>query len=80
MPPRRDGTLNWVVTNDPNALSPAISDGKPPVWIGGRASLNRGYNAGDPGSPPYLKREKTTNAPAGDVRWGPSSDHPGGKL
>ena len=72
-----DGTLNWVVTNDPNAPKPG-KDNLPP-WTGAQISLNRGYNAAEK-KPPYLKKENSNNSPAGDVRWGPSSDHTNGAV
>jgi len=73
-----DGTLNWVVTNDPNALKPPGKDSKPP-WTGAQISLNRGYSAAEK-KPPYLKKENTKNSPTADIRWGSSSDHTNGAV
>jgi Protein of unknown function (DUF1559) len=68
-----DGTLNWLVGNDPNKPPPGEND-KPP-WTGASISVQRGYNPADAGSLPYLKKTLTANAPQNDVWWGPSSDH-----
>jgi type II secretory pathway pseudopilin PulG len=68
-----DGTLNWLVGNDPNAPSPG-TDSKPP-WINASLALNKGGN-----SVPYLKKANSANQPQNDVWWGPSSDHSGGVV
>lgn len=71
-----DGTLNWLVANDPNQPPPGTAD-KPP-WTGAVSALNRGYDPKVLGSVPYLKGTLTANAPLNDVWWGPSSEHRGG--
>ena len=71
-----DGTLNWLVGNDPNQPPPGTDD-KPP-WTGASLAFNRGFNPKMPGSVPYLKKVLTANSPINDVWWGPSSDHSGG--
>jgi type II secretory pathway pseudopilin PulG len=68
-----DGTLNWLVGNDPNAASPG-TDSKPP-WFNAVPALNKGGN-----SVPYLKKANSANLPQNDVWWGPSSDHAGGVV
>jgi len=73
-----DGTLNWIVTNDPNAASPPGTDGKPP-WTGAQLAIPAS-RTWDQNSVPYLKRTNTKNSPLGDVRWGPSSDHSNGQV
>jgi type II secretory pathway pseudopilin PulG len=71
-----DGTLNWLVGNDPNKPAPGNND-KPP-WTGASISIQRGFNPSEAGSVPYLKKTLTANAPQNDVWWGPSSDHMAG--
>jgi type II secretory pathway pseudopilin PulG len=71
-----DGTLNWLVGNDPNQPAPSSTD-RPP-WTAAALAINRGFDPTKPGSIPYLKKTLTTNAPQNDVWWGPSSDHAGG--
>ncbi len=73
-----DGTLNWLVGNDPNKPPPG-ANGQPP-WKGASLSINRGFDPAVEGSVPYLKRELTANAPRHDVWWGASSDHSGGMV
>ncbi len=71
-----DGTLNWLVGQDPNQPAPGASD-KPP-WTGAVIAINRGFDPSTSGSVPYLKKTLTSNVPQNDVWWGPSSDHAGG--
>jgi uncharacterized protein DUF1559 len=71
-----DGTLNWLVGNDPNKPAPSSTD-RPP-WTVVEIAINRGFDPKKAGSVPYLKKTLTTNAPQNDVWWGPSSDHGGG--
>ncbi|HEV3416417.1 MAG TPA: DUF1559 domain-containing protein [Pirellulales bacterium] len=71
-----DGTLNWLVANDPNAPAPG-TNGAPP-WKGASKAVNRGFNPAVAGSLPYLKKTLTANSPRNDVWWGPSSEHAGG--
>jgi type II secretory pathway pseudopilin PulG len=71
-----DGTLNWLVGNDPNQPPPGTNDKAP--WAGGAPAINRGFDPAKPGSVPYLKKSLTSNAPQNDVWWGPSSDHANG--
>jgi prepilin-type N-terminal cleavage/methylation domain-containing protein len=73
-----DGTLNWLVGQDPNQAPPGAND-KPP-WTGAVLALNRGFDPSKPGSVPYLKKSLTSNAPQNDVWWGPSSDRAGGLV
>ncbi len=66
-----DGTLNWLVANDPNKPAPGASsspDGPP--WTNGSVALNRGYDPKTPGSVPYLKKTATANSPLNDVWCG----------
>jgi type II secretory pathway pseudopilin PulG len=71
-----DGTLNWLVGNDPNRPAPSSTDKSP--WTAADIVINRGFDPRKPGSLPYLKKTLTSNAPQNDVWWGPSSDHAGG--
>ncbi|HEV3415547.1 MAG TPA: DUF1559 domain-containing protein [Pirellulales bacterium] len=71
-----DGTLNWLVGNDPNKPAPGADD-KPP-WTNAAVALNKGFDPKDANSVPYLKKDKSSNKPQNDVWWGPSSDHAGG--
>jgi hypothetical protein len=71
-----DGTLNWLVGNDPNQPAPGADD-KPP-WTNAALALNKGFDPKDTNSVPYLKKDKSSNKPQNDVWWGPSSDHAGG--
>jgi hypothetical protein len=75
-----DGTLNWLVANDPSQSTAPGSSTNPdsPPWTSGALALNRGFNPKVSGSVPYLKRTLTANSPINDVWWGPSSDHSGG--
>ncbi len=73
-----DGTLNWLVGNDPNQPAPSSTD-RPP-WTAAALAINRGFDPTKPGSIPYLKKTLTTNAPQNDVWWGTSSDHAGGVV
>lgn len=71
-----DGTLNWLVGNDPNQPRPGIRDQSP--WTGASLAINRGYDPAKPGTVAYLKKTLASNSPQNDVWWGPSSDHAGG--
>jgi type II secretory pathway pseudopilin PulG len=68
-----DGTLNWLVGNDPNQPAPG-NDGKPP-WTNAAPALNKGHDPKVAKSAPYLKKSESANQPQNDVWWGPSSDH-----
>lgn len=77
-----DGTLNWVVTNNPNAAKAPGSDDNPnlPPWTNAQIGINVGYDPAVASSRPWLKGSMVGNKPQGNVNWGPSSDHPGGKV
>ncbi len=76
-----DGTLNWLVANDPNVSAPgSASDADVPPWVNARPALNRGFDAAVKGSMPYLKKSLTANWPLNDVWWGPSSNHASGVV
>jgi type II secretory pathway pseudopilin PulG len=78
-----DGTLNWLVTNDPNAkTSPGTGSGKDalPPWINAQLAINVGPKAGDPTPVYYLPSSLTKSAPKNPVNWGPSSDHANGAV
>jgi hypothetical protein len=68
-----DGTLNWLVGNDPNRPAPG-TDGKPP-WTNAAPALNKGYDPTVATSATYLKKTGSANRPQNDIWWGPSSDH-----
>ena len=86
-----DGSLCWVVGNDPNQVPPGTGnpqnqpDGPP--WTTPNIALNRGYNPALAGNTnntipnnPYLLSAKSPiqmQNPQG-MWWGPSSDHGGG--
>jgi prepilin-type N-terminal cleavage/methylation domain-containing protein len=82
-----DGTMNWLVGNDPNQQSPGTpsgASGDAPPWINPNISINKGYNIAlvNSGSTlpnvPYLIKGNAPNTIGNDVWWGPSSDHGGG--
>jgi prepilin-type N-terminal cleavage/methylation domain-containing protein len=86
-----DGTMNWLVGNDPNATpaapgSPAGANGDSPPWINPNVAINKGYNIAlvTSGSTlpnvPYLKKGLSPGGSqiTNDMWWGPSSDHGGG--
>jgi len=82
-----DGTLCWLVGNDPNQQSPGTpsgAGGDSPPWILPNISVNKGYNIAliNSGSTlpnvPYLKTGNSPNTITNDMWWGPSSDHGGG--
>jgi prepilin-type N-terminal cleavage/methylation domain-containing protein len=82
-----DGTLSWVVGNDPNQQSPGTpsgASGDSPPWILPNISINKGYNIALVNSGntlpnvPYLVKANSPNTISNDVWWGPSSDHGGG--
>ncbi len=75
-----DGTLNWLVTNNPNAALPPGNAGAPdnPPWTKAEVGLDAGYVATDPNSRPWLTIGMISNSIRGNVNWGPSSDHPHG--
>ena len=77
-----DGTLNWVVTNNPNAAkAPGSGDNSNlPPWTNAQIGINVGYDPAVASSRPWLKSSMVSNKPQGNVNWGPSSDHPGGKV
>ncbi len=73
-----DGTLNWLVANDPNKPPPGIASFQDsPPWVNASPALNQGYNPEVAGSVAYLKKSLTANSPLNDVWWGPSSEHEG---
>jgi Protein of unknown function (DUF1559) len=74
-----DGTLNWLVGNDPNQPAPG-TDGDNSPWIKPAPALNMGFDPKVANSVPYLKKENSANHPQNDVWWGPSSDHPNGVV
>ena len=72
-----DGTLNWLVTNDPNAaIAPGTGSGTAAVapWTNATVSINVGPTPANPARF-YLPSNLTSNAPINSVNWGPSSDH-----
>jgi hypothetical protein len=79
-----DGTLNWVVGNNPN--SPAPGENGLPPWINAQLSINQGYNPALAGTAlsnqnlPYLPTTMMHTAAAGNMNWGPSSDHSNGAV
>ena len=75
-----DGTLNWVVTNNPNAATPPGAAGTPdqPPWVNAQSGINVGFDPAIAGSKPWLKSSMVSNPIRGNVNWGPSSDHAGG--
>jgi len=76
-----DGTLNWLVGNDPNKPTPSMNgNADSPPWSNGSMAINRGFDPKVPGSVPYLKKTLTENSPLNDVWWGPSSDHADGVV
>jgi type II secretory pathway pseudopilin PulG len=88
-----DGTLNWVVTNNPNATTAPGSTanggtGNLPPWTNAQVSINQGYNPALVGSAiastnmPYLPTslQMSSGAAQGPVCWGPSSDHSNGAV
>ncbi len=77
-----DGTLNWLVTNDPNAALPPGKVGAPdqPPWVNAQIGISVGYNPAVPGTMPWLKSGMVSNRTLGNVNWGPSSDHVNGAV
>jgi prepilin-type N-terminal cleavage/methylation domain-containing protein len=78
-----DGTLNWLVTNNPNAATPpgtasGTTVGAP--WINASIAINIGPAAGAATPVYYLPSALTSNAPKNPVNWGPSSDHTNGAV
>jgi prepilin-type N-terminal cleavage/methylation domain-containing protein len=77
-----DGTLNWLVTNDPSAaITPGTGSGaaaKGP-WTHAIGSINVGPTPANPTNY-YLPKNLTSNAPLNSVNWGPSSDHSNGAV
>jgi type II secretory pathway pseudopilin PulG len=79
-----DGTLNWVVGNNPNQPSPGTNN--LPPWIGASISINQGYNPALLGTAlatqnqPYLPTSMMNTKAAGPMDWGPSSDHSNGAV
>jgi len=77
-----DGTLNWLVTNNPNAGMPPGDTGALDTspWVNAQIGINRGYNPAVAGSVPWLKSGMVSNRTIGNVNWGPSSDHTNGAV
>ncbi len=86
-----DGTLNWVVTNNPNATTAPGSTanggtGNLPPWTNAQVSVNQGYNPALVGTAlnntniPYLPTSLMHTPSQGPVCWGPSSDHSNGAV
>jgi len=79
-----DGTLNWVVTNNPNSPTPGFNN--LPPWVNASAAVNQGYNpalvqtAAAGMNVPYLKSSTGINVTQGNENWGPSSDHSNGAV
>ncbi|HEX3999482.1 MAG TPA: DUF1559 domain-containing protein [Pirellulales bacterium] len=84
-----DGTLNWVVTNNPNAPPPGTND--LPPWTGASTAINAGFdpalaNAVIANTPmaghnvPYLLSTNMYTPTQANEDWGPSSDHPNGAV
>jgi prepilin-type N-terminal cleavage/methylation domain-containing protein len=73
-----DGTLNWLIGNDPNAPAPGTDNTAP--WINAAPALNKGFDPKIANSVPYLKKASSANRPLHDIWWGTSSDHPGGVI
>jgi prepilin-type N-terminal cleavage/methylation domain-containing protein len=86
-----DGTMCWLVGNDPNQVPPGT--GNAPVnnvdtapWATPHIAINVGYNPALVGvnasipNKPYLAKTTPVNTitVANDVWWGPSSDHGSG--
>jgi prepilin-type N-terminal cleavage/methylation domain-containing protein len=84
-----DGTLCWLVGNDPNAVAPGT--GNAPVnnvdtapWNTPNIAINKGYNpalvgnASIPNKVYLPKGQVNTITMANDEWWGPSSDHGSG--
>lgn len=84
-----DGTLNWVVANNPNSGSPGVSSApNVPPWTNASIGINIGYN-------PTLSQANNASSfnvaymptahsivtmQAGQMDWGPSSDHSNGAV
>ncbi|HEV2969721.1 MAG TPA: DUF1559 domain-containing protein [Pirellulales bacterium] len=85
-----DGTMCWLVGNDPNAVAPGT--GNAPInnvdtapWTTPNIAINKGYNPSIPSggaipNVPYLAKAKVPTAITlqNDEWWGPSSDHGSG--
>ncbi len=77
-----DGTLNWLVTNNPNAALPPGKAGSPDQspWANAQIGINVGYDPTISNSVPWLKSGMVSNRTIGNVNWGPSSDHSNGAV
>jgi hypothetical protein len=79
-----DGTMNWVVTNNPNQPSPGTNN--LPPWINASVAINQGYNpalantAAAGTNIPFLKVGNGINTTTQNENWGPSSDHSNGAV
>jgi prepilin-type N-terminal cleavage/methylation domain-containing protein len=80
-----DGTLNWLVGNDPNQVPPGTgnlqNDVDSPPWATPNIALDKGYSPqfiGNTPPDPYLLRRNSPVSQFNDMWWGPSSDHRGG--
>lgn len=79
-----DGTLNWVVTNNPNSTAPGTNN--LPPWINAVVAINVGYNpalantAAASTNIPYLKSSNIYTPMSANENWGPSSDHSNGAV
>jgi prepilin-type N-terminal cleavage/methylation domain-containing protein len=76
-----DGTLNWLVTNNPNAAAPGTGAGTAAVapWINAAVAINIGPTPTSL-TTYYLPAALTNNGPKNAVNWGPSSDHSNGAV
>ena len=75
-----DGTLNWLVTNDPNAAAPPGQPDLLQPWTTAQTGINVGYDPRHPQSQPWLKSGMVSNPIIGNVNWGPSSEHTNGQV
>jgi prepilin-type N-terminal cleavage/methylation domain-containing protein len=82
-----DGTLNWLVGNNPNSGSPGTGTDPNTVapW-GGTGVTTQPVVAINIGPTPsnlaqaYLLKSKYSAPPANNIQWGPSSDHSNGAV
>jgi len=84
-----DGTICWLVANNPNAnpVNPGAGGGDTAPWSSPNIAVNVGFNTALIGSTqgpgiPYIKKA-AASCPitlANDMWWGPSSDHGGGLV
>jgi hypothetical protein len=83
-----DGTMNWVVTNNPNATQAPGATANPnlPPWQFAQVAINQGFNpalvgtAATATNKPYLASSLVINPIKQNQNWGPSSDHSNGAV